>query len=118
MVRCGSARFVLATSAFTLYISKDVLNQTAQERLMNIVNSNAEKIEFYNNLQDKEQEPSDLFLSYKGGILEIDGDFCNYYDGVCTSLVDSDNALIYGEMPFVLPEDEIFSFTSVGMNHI
>lgn len=106
---------VLATSAFTLYISKDVLNQTAQERLMNIVNSNAEKIEFYNNLQDKEQEPSDLFLSYKGGILEIDGDFCNYYDGVCTSLVDSDNALIYGEMPFVLPEDEIFSFTSVGM---
>ena len=43
----------LATSAFTFYISKDVLNQTVQERLMNIVNSNAEEIEFYNKARNE-----------------------------------------------------------------
>lgn len=104
----------LGTSAFTLYISKNVLNQTIQERLINLVSSNAEEIEYYNSLTGKEKEPSDFFLSYKDGILEIDDDFCDYYDGICTALIDSDNSLLYGEMPFSLSSEDAFSYTSVG----
>ncbi len=104
----------LGTSAFTMYISRNVLNQSIQERLINLVSSNAEEIEFYNSLDGREREVSDFFLSYKGGVLEIDDDFCDYIDGICTALVDSDNNLLYGEMPFSLSDDEAFAFTSVG----
>ena len=55
----------LGTSAFTMYISRNVLNQSIQERLINLVSSNAEEIEFYNSLDGREREASDFFLSYK-----------------------------------------------------
>ena len=61
----------LGTSAFTMYISRNVLNQSIQERLINLVSSNAEEIEFYNSLDGREREVSDFFLSYKGGLMMI-----------------------------------------------
>jgi len=104
----------LFTGAFTLYISRNVLNQSVQEKLVDTVSSNAQEVEYYNSMDGKEREPSDFFLSYKGGVLEIDDDFCDYYDGICTALIDSDNTLLYGEMPFSLPAEKAFSFTSIG----
>ena len=55
----------LGTSAFTMYISRNVLNQSIQERLINLVSSNAEEIEFYNSLDGREREASDFFLFYR-----------------------------------------------------
>ena len=56
-----------------------------------------------------------IFLSYNGGVLEIDDDFLNYSEGIYTALVDSDNNLLYGELPVRLDSDEAFSYTAVGM---
>ncbi len=101
------------TSAVNFSISREVLNKSIQERLITAVSANAQEIEFYNS-SSEEQEPQDFFLSYNGGTLEIDDDFLDYNEGVFTALVDSQNNLIYGEMPIQLNEQEAFSFTSVG----
>ena len=106
------------TSAVNFSISREVLNKGIRERLVTAVASNAQEIEFYNS-NNSEREPNDFFLSYNGGILEIDDDFLNYNEGVFTALVDSENNLIYGEMPIQLDERQAFSYTTVGVlkNH-
>jgi len=110
------AIFVLsaASTALTFVISRSVLDQSIQERLIEIVEYNADEIEFNNSLSSVDKEPSDFYISYNGGVLEIDDDFCDYLDGVCTALIDKDNFLIYGETPFHLDKESAFSFTSVG----
>lgn len=110
------AIFILtvASTFLTFTISRNVLNQSIQDRLIEIVNYNADEIEFSSSMADVDNEPSDFYLSYKGGILEVDDDFCDYLDGVLTALIDKDNFLIYGETPFHLDNDKAFSFTDVG----
>lgn len=102
------------TSAVNFSISREVLNKSIQERLVTAVAANAQEIEFYNS-NSGEMEPNDFFLSYNGGILEIDDDFLNYNEGVFTALVDSENNLIYGEMPIQLNDRQAFSYTTVGL---
>ncbi len=104
---------VVGIFAINFAVSREVLDQSIQERLINIVDTNVQEIEFYNSSKN-EIEENDFFLSYKGGILEIDDDFCSYLDGISTALIDSDNNLLYGSMPILLGENDAFSFTSVG----
>ena len=108
--------FILTTasSALTFTISRNVLDKSIQDRLIEIVNYNADEIEFSNSMASVDNEPSDFYLSFKGGILEIDDDFCDYLDGVCTALIDKDNFLLYGETPFHLDKEKAFTFTTVG----
>ena len=89
--------FILTTasSALTFTISRNVLDKSIQDRLIEIVNYNADEIEFSNSMASVDNEPSDFYLSFNGGILEIDDDFCDYLDGVCTALIDKDNFLLY-----------------------
>ena len=110
-----AALVILVVGIFTINfsVSREVLDQSIQERLMDIVDTNVQEIEFYNSSKN-EVEEHDFFLSYKGGILEIDDDFCAYLDGISTALIDSENNLLYGSMPILLEESEAFSFTSVG----
>ena len=104
-----SALMVLVLVGYVLnyYVSSHVLDQTLKERLVTIVDANVEEIEYHNNELEKDN-PHILTLSYGDGKIEIDDDFCDYYEGVCTALVDSDNNLLYGESPILLPDENIF----------
>lgn len=104
---------VVGTSAVNFFISRQVLDQSIQERLLDTVSSNAQEIEYRSSVSG-EREAQDFFLSYNGGVLEIDDDFLNYSEGIYTALVDSDNNLLYGELPVRLDSDEAFSYTAVG----
>lgn len=109
---------VLASTALTFTISRNVLDKSIQDRLIEIVSYNANEVEFSNSMSAVDNEPSDFYLSYDGGVLEIDDDFCDYLDGVCTALIDKDNFLLYGETPFHLDKEKAFTFTEVGtINH-
>lgn len=114
------ALFILsaASTTLTFVISRSVLDQSIQERLIEIVDYNADEIEFNSSMSSVDKEPSDFYIAYNDGILEIDDDFCDYLDGVVTALIDKDNFLIYGETPFHLEKEKAFSFTTVGtINH-
>ena len=104
---------VVGTSAVNFFISRQVLDQSIQERLVDTVSSNAQEIEYRSSVSG-EREAQDFFLSYNGGVLEIDDDFLNYSEGIYTALIDSDNNLLYGELPVRLDSDEAFSYTAVG----
>lgn len=66
-----AALVILVVGIFTINfsVSREVLDQSIQERLMDIVDTNVQEIEFYNSSKN-EVEEHDFFLSYKGGILE------------------------------------------------
>ena len=104
---------VIGVCVINFSVSRQVLDQSIQERLMSIVDTNVQEIEFYNSSKS-ETETHDFFLSYKGGILEIDDDFCAYLEGISTALVDSENNLLYGSMPILLDSDQAFTFTTIG----
>ena len=99
--------------SLTFAISKSVFNTDIQTQLVNQVDANVEEIEFYNSLSGQEMETGDQLLSYNGGFLEIDDDFCDYINGIYTSLVDANNTLLYGECPVSLGPGQAFSYTQV-----
>lgn len=102
---------VLFTCIINFSVGRHVLNQNIQERLVGVVNNNAEEIEYVNS-RPSSMEENDFFLNYKNGILEIDDDFCDYYEGIYTALVDSDNNLLYGEIPVNISKEKAFTFSS------
>lgn len=99
--------------SLTFVISKSVFNTDIQTQLVNQVDTNVEEIEFYNSLSGQEIETGDQLLSYRGGFLEIDDDFCDYINGIYTALVDTNNTLLYGECPVSLGPDQAFTYTQV-----
>lgn len=104
---------VVAESAINLLVSRHVLDQSLMERLVTIVNTNCDDIEYFNSdLYAGSSNP--LTIKYGEAELKIDDDFCQYYEGVCTALVDSNNNLLYGESPIAIEDSSQFTFTSVG----
>lgn len=100
-------------SILTFSIADLVLNENIKERLMSTVAINVEEIEFLSQLDNIEIEKGDQFLSYKGGWLEIDDDFCDYIDGICTALYDENGELLYGEAPIRTITAKGASYSSV-----
>ena len=106
---------VALMNALTFSIAKVVLDDDIKDRLTATVSSNVEEIEYFNRFDAGfEHEQGDQFLQYNNGWLEIDGDFCDYYEGICTALYDKDGNLLYGEAPVKISRSKAASFTSVG----
>ena len=99
---------VFLVSAMMFAIATSVLNENIKERLVNVVSSNVNEIEFRNTLQNSEQEEGDQFLSYKDGWLEIDDDFCDVFEGISTALYDEDGTLLYGNAPIRISSSQVF----------
>ena len=104
---------VFLVSAMMFAIATSVLNENIKERLVNVVSSNVNEIEFRNTLQNSEQEEGDQFLSYKDGWLEIDDDFCDVFEGISTALYDEDGTLLYGNAPIRISSSQNLTFLSV-----
>lgn len=114
MLWFSSALIILVLIGYALnyYVSSYVLDQALKERLVTIVTSNVEEIEYHNS-QVSVNNPHLLTLSYGDGKIEIDDNFCEYYEGVCTALIDSNNNLLYGESPISLPTEKLFKDGSI-----
>ena len=104
---------VVAESTINLLVSRHVLDQSLMERLVTIVDDNCDDIEYFNS-DIYAGSSNALTITYNETKIKIDDDFCQYYEGVCTALVDSQNMLLYGESPIVIDDSKQFSYTSVG----
>lgn len=103
---------VALMNTMTFAIANLVLDEDVRERLMNTVSSNAEEIEYFNRLDaGMEREAGDQFLQYNDGWLEIDDDFCDFYEGICTALYDKNGNLLYGESPVKISRSKVLAFT-------
>ena len=105
---------VFLMNTMTFAIANIVLDEDIRERLMNTVASNVEEIEYFNRLDaGMEREQGDQFLKYNNGWLEIDDDFCDFFEGICTALYDEDGNLLYGESPVKISRSKDLAYTSV-----
>ena len=105
---------VALMNTMTFAIANLVLDEDVRERLMNTVSSNAEEIEYFNRLDaGMEREAGDQFLKYNDGWLEIDDDFCDFYEGICTALYDKNGNLLYGESPIKISRSKVLAFTKI-----
>ncbi|MBQ1959023.1 MAG: HAMP domain-containing protein, partial [Firmicutes bacterium] len=101
-------------SGLTFAIANLVLDDNIKERLMSVVTTNVQEIEFSVIYDREEIEQGDQFLSYKNGWLEIDDDFCDYFEGICTALYDENGNLLYGEAPLKLSDAEPLAYASMS----
>jgi len=110
----GLLVIILLITGLTFAIANLVLDENIKERLMNVVTTNVEEIEFSVIYDREEIEQGDQFLEYKSGWLEIDDDFCDFLEGICTALYDENNNLLYGEAPLKISEATPLGYTSMG----
>ncbi len=101
-------------SILTFAIADLVLDENVKERLIKVVTTNVEEIEFSNLRDQGEIEQGDQFLKYKDGWLEIDDDFCDFFEGICTALYNEDGSLLYGEAPIKISAAAPLSYTTIG----
>ena len=116
MLWFSAALLIIITfiTGLTFAMANLVLDENIKERLMNVVTTNVEEIEFSAIYDRYEIEQGDQFLAYKDGWLEIDDDFCDYIEGICTALYDADNNLLYGEAPLKLMSAEPLAYKTLG----
>lgn len=88
------------TYGVIFFISGSVLQKTIQDNLIEIVEDNVDEIEYFELVEDMENDQdSDHYIEYKGGYLEIDDDFLNQVNGITTALYNKKGTLLYGENP-------------------
>lgn len=86
------------TLGSVILISGSVIRKDTFEELREVVEENADEIEFlteYNKLDM--DDDYDLYLEYKNGYLEIDDDFIRSVNGIVCSLYDENGDILYGE---------------------
>ena len=94
--------------ASVLGISNAVIKQGVLESLAEVVEDNADEIEFYSDYSSLDMDDDyDLYLEYKGGYLEIDDDFINSVNGISSSIYDKDGEILYGENPVYKQTDSL-----------
>lgn len=116
MLWFSAALLIIITliTGLTFSIANLVLDDSIKERLMSVVTTNVQEIEF-SKIYDKEEiDQGDQFLAYKDGWLEIDDDFCDFFEGICTALYDENGDLLYGEAPIKLSAADPLAYTTMG----
>ena len=82
------------------FVSDAVLQKGVRDNLVGTVEDNVGEVRYFSSYQEMEDSGHvDLYLSYREGYLEIDDDFLNLVNGICTGLFQEDGTLLYGENP-------------------
>ena len=94
------AAAVLLSYLAVLSASREVIRKVTRDTLIETVDHNIDKIEYYASSDEFDiYSGTDHCIEYNGGYLEVDEDFLNEMNGVCTALCRTDGSLIYGENP-------------------
>ncbi|MDO4261381.1 MAG: HAMP domain-containing sensor histidine kinase [Eubacteriales bacterium] len=94
---------VALTYLVILSVSRQVLQKTIRDGLIETVENNVDEVEYFESLEELDlTNDVDHFLSYGSGYLEVDDDFLDQINGVYTALYDSGQTLLYGENPVAM----------------
>ncbi|MCC8067875.1 MAG: HAMP domain-containing histidine kinase [Clostridiales bacterium] len=99
---------VAITYFVVLSVSRQIIQKTIRDNLIQTVESNVDEIEYYaSNTFDVSGREVDYYLRYGDGYIEIDDDFLNEVNDIYTSLCQSGGTLVYGENPIILESSNI-----------
>ena len=91
---------VFFTYLAVLSVSRQIIQKTIKDSLIETVENNVDEVEFYHSLDDIDSSNDvDHYVKYIDGYLEIDDDFLNHVNEVYTALYKEDVTLLYGENP-------------------
>ncbi len=98
-----TAAFLLVVSfAFFIVflVHLQIVRKIVRDNLVETVEDNVDEVEYYTNIEQfGRNNNTDYLRIYQDGYLEIDDDFLDRVNGVCTALYSSDMAFLYGENP-------------------
>ena len=88
------------TVGVTMIIGNAVLQKGIRDGLVTMVAANVDEVEYFAGMTEVERDnDADIYIEYGSGYLEIDDDFLDSVNGICTSLCAPDGSLLYGENP-------------------
>lgn len=104
----GIMAFIVAvTFGIIFWVSNSVTQKSIQDNLIEVVESNVDEIEFYEEKNYRKELHGDQYIEYSDGYLEIDDDFLDQVNGIYSSLYQETGKLLYGENPSVRADMEI-----------
>ncbi|NBJ91674.1 HAMP domain-containing protein [bacterium 1xD42-62] len=101
------AFIVVVTFGIIFWVSNSVTQKNIQDDLVEIVESNVDEIEFYQEKNERKELHGDQYIEYLDGYLEIDDDFLDQVNGIYSSLYEETGKLLYGESPSARSDVEI-----------
>lgn len=105
----------LLTFVIVFFVSHSVMQKNLKDELVYTVEDNLDEIEFYRSVSQMHIDgDTDHYIRYGVGYLEIDDDFLDQVNGICTGLYRENGELLYGENP--ITEVEIPAFAD-GVCH-
>lgn len=106
-----TAAFLLVVSfAFFIVfrVHYQILQRMVRDNLIETVEDNVDEVEYYTNIEQfGRYNKTDYLRIYQEGYLEIDDDFLDQVNGVCTALYSSDMDFLYGENPIPRESERI-----------
>ena len=108
----SAALLLMAALTFVIVfsVSHSVLQKLLRDELVHTVEDNLDEVEFFRTLQQMDKDgDTDQYIRYGVGYLEIDDDFLDSVNGVCTALYRETGELLYGENPIAGFEPESFA---------
>lgn len=101
------AVLVAVTFGIVFWVSNFLNLRNIQGQLIELIESNVDEVEFHSEKDYDKELHGDYYISYKGGYLEIDDDFLDIANGICSSLYSDSGTLLYGVDPLAEAETEI-----------
>ncbi|MCC8163569.1 MAG: HAMP domain-containing protein [Lachnospiraceae bacterium] len=92
---------VVALTYFViLSASRQIIQKTIRDELIQTVENNVDEVEYYASIDDLYADNDvDYYAHLDGGYIEIDDDFLDEVNEIYTSLCRTDGTLVYGENP-------------------
>ena len=88
------------TFLVALSVSRSVIQKTVRDNLVETVEDNVDEVEYYETMPPEGQwNHADLYVEFRGGVMEIDDDFLDRVNGIASGLYQEDGTLLYGENP-------------------
>lgn len=90
------AVIVFLAFVIVFFVSDAVLQKGVRDNLVETVEGNAGEVRYFETLQEASESGGDLSIKYRTGYLEIDDNFLDQVNGICTGLYAEDGTLLYG----------------------
>lgn len=110
---------VVALTYFViLSVSRQIIQKTIRDSLIEIVEGNIDEVEYYDSIDEIYADNDvDYYTRYNDGYIEIDDDFLNAVNQIYTSLSQSDGTLLFGENP-IAKETAGLAFTDSEVQRV
>lgn len=87
------------TYVIVFSVNQQLIQKTIRDELIRTVEDNVDEVEYYKSIGRSDPQEVDYYMAYRDGYLEIDDDFLDKVNEVCTAIYNEDAVFLYGENP-------------------